>query len=73
MEQGKFAGMQTFDQSLYMLFKAGKISVDEALQHADSRNNLRLRLRLEDPSQFQSSEKLEIGADADKPLRPRRP
>lgn len=73
MEQGKFAGMQTFDQSLYTLFKAGKISMEEALQHADSRNNLRLRLRLEDPGQFQSPEKLEIGSDSDKPPRPRRP
>jgi twitching motility protein PilU len=74
MEQGKFAGMQTFDQSLYMLFKEGKISVDEALQHADSRNNLRLRLRLEDPGQFQSSEKLKIGAEEEKPIyHPKRP
>ena len=75
MEQGKFAGMQTFDQSLYMLFKEGKITVDEALQHADSRNNLRLRLRLEDPGQFQSSEKLKIGAEVEeKPIyHPKRP
>ena len=75
MEQGKFAGMQTFDQSLYNLFKAGKISVDDALRHADSRNNLRLRLRLEDPGQFQSSEKLKIGAeDEEKPVyHPKRP
>lgn len=75
MEQGKFAGMQTFDQSLYDLFKAGKISVDEALRHADSRNNLRLKLRLEDPGQFKATEKLEIGAEeGEKPLyKPRRP
>ncbi|MBI1733251.1 MAG: PilT/PilU family type 4a pilus ATPase [Gammaproteobacteria bacterium] len=74
MEQGKIAGMQTFDQSLYDLFKAGRISVDEALRHADSRNNLRLRLRLEDPGQFQSPDKLEIGTGEEKPLyRPRRP
>jgi len=65
MEQGKFGGMQTFDQSLYNLFKAGKISVEEALQHADSRNNLRLRLRLENPGQFQSPEKLEMGEDGE--------
>jgi twitching motility protein PilU len=76
MEQGKFGGMQTFDQSLYNLFKAGKISVDEALQHADSRNNLRLRLRLENPGQFQSPEKLEMGEDGEeeKPVyHPKRP
>lgn len=75
MEQGKFAGMQTFDQSLYELFKAGKVTVDEALRHADSRNNLRLRLRLEDPGQFKAADKLEIGTDdEEKPLyKPRRP
>ena len=76
MEQGKFGGMQTFDQSLYNLYKAGKISVEEALQHADSRNNLRLRLRLENPGQFQSPEKLEMGEDEEeeKPVyHPKRP
>ena len=74
MEQGKFAGMQTFDQALYHLFKAGKITVEEALRHADSRNNLRLKLRLEDPGQFKSSEKLEIGDAEEKPIyHPKRP
>jgi twitching motility protein PilU len=74
MEQGSLSGMQTFDQSLYNLYKAGKITVDEALRHADSRNNLRLKLRLEDPGQFKSSEKLEIGSGEEKPIfRPKRP
>jgi len=39
-------GMQTFDQSLYELYRAGKISVQEALKNADSRNNLQLKIRL---------------------------
>jgi len=33
-------GMQTFDHALYMLYKDGKISVEEALKNADSRNDL---------------------------------
>ncbi len=33
-------GMQTFDDALYYLFKDGKISKDEALKNADSRNDL---------------------------------
>ncbi len=46
IEQGKEIGMQTFDQALYDLYAAGKITVEEALNHADSRNNLSLRIRL---------------------------
>jgi twitching motility protein PilU len=33
-------GMQTFDDALYNLFKEGKISKEEALKNADSRNDL---------------------------------
>jgi twitching motility protein PilU len=46
MEQGEQRGMMTFDQSLYELYREGAISLDEALSHADSRNNLALRIRL---------------------------
>jgi twitching motility protein PilU len=46
MEQGTERGMQTFDQALYKLYKAGKIDLEEALRNADSRNNLSLRIRL---------------------------
>ena len=46
MEQGTQRGMQTFDQSLYELYEEGAISLEEALSHADSRNNLALRIRL---------------------------
>lgn len=40
MEQSMSDGSQTFEQSLFHLYQAGKITLDEALQHADSRNNL---------------------------------
>lgn len=40
-------GMQTFDQALFELFEEGCISYEEALRHADSKNELRLRVRLE--------------------------
>jgi twitching motility protein PilU len=33
-------GMQTFDDALYYLYKDGKISKEEALKNADSRNDL---------------------------------
>jgi twitching motility protein PilT len=37
-------GMQTFDQALYALFKAGKITADVALQNATSAKDLKLRI-----------------------------
>jgi twitching motility protein PilU len=44
MEKGSVSGMQTFDQSLYDLVKAGKISLQDALANADSRGNLEWRI-----------------------------
>ncbi len=40
MEKGAASGMQTFDQSLYDLYKSERISLDDALGNADSRGNL---------------------------------
>ncbi len=46
MEKSENLGMQTFDGALFKLYKAGHISLDEALKNADSPNNLRLRISL---------------------------
>ena len=46
MEKGEHQGMKTFDSALFDLFKSGKISYEEALKNADSKNNLRLRIQL---------------------------
>ncbi|MCC7219676.1 MAG: PilT/PilU family type 4a pilus ATPase [Candidatus Contendobacter sp.] len=46
MEKAVGAGMQTFDQALFNLHQAGKISFEEAIKNADSANNLRLRISL---------------------------
>ncbi|MEE9343459.1 MAG: PilT/PilU family type 4a pilus ATPase [Gammaproteobacteria bacterium] len=43
-------GMQTFDQSLYELFKAGHITQEDALLYADSENEVRLMIKLKDSS-----------------------
>jgi twitching motility protein PilU len=40
-------GMQTFDQDLYNLYERGLISYEEAMRNADSKNELRLRVKLE--------------------------
>lgn len=48
MERSENVGMQTFDGALYKLYKSGVISYEEALRNADSQNNLRLRIDLEE-------------------------
>jgi twitching motility protein PilU len=40
-------GMQTFDQALFDLYEQGTISYEEAMRNADSKNELRLRIKLE--------------------------
>ena len=40
-------GMQTFDQSLFSLYEDGAISYEEAMRNSDSKNELRLKIKLE--------------------------
>lgn len=44
MEKGSESGMQTFDQSLYILFKERKIDLKAALANADSSSDLEWRI-----------------------------
>ena len=46
MKRSRELGMQTFDQSLFDLYEAGKISYEDALRNADSVNDLRLQIKL---------------------------
>ena len=46
MDRSLQEGMQTFDQALYTLYKEGKIELEEALNKADSRDGLALKIRL---------------------------
>ena len=46
MDRSLQEGMQTFDQALYALYKEGKIDLEEALNKADSRDGLALKIRL---------------------------
>ncbi len=48
MTRSRDLGMQTFDQALYDLFKAGKITEEVALVHADSANDLRMMIKYGD-------------------------
>jgi twitching motility protein PilU len=47
MEKSETLGMQTFDAALFRLYKEGRISMDEAIRNADSANNVRLRIKLD--------------------------
>jgi twitching motility protein PilU len=46
MKKSRELGMQTFDQHLFDLYEAGKISYEDALRNADSVNELRLNIKL---------------------------
>jgi twitching motility protein PilU len=41
-------GMNTFDQAMFRMYKEGKISYDDALRHADSANEVRLMIKLDE-------------------------
>jgi twitching motility protein PilU len=47
MSKSTRLGMQTFDQSLFALYEEGAITYEEAMRNADSKNELRLRVKLE--------------------------
>lgn len=71
MEQGIQEGCETFDQALFLLYKEGKITLDQALINADSMNNLRLKIKLaglkgdEETEQLQVPQMGKIGAKAE--------
>ena len=56
MEKGSHLGLQTFDQALYDLYKAQKITLEEAVKNADSANNLRLRIKLSEEGKAEGDE-----------------
>lgn len=47
MKKSTEEGMQIFDDSLFALYKAGLITLDEAMENADSQADLSVRIRLE--------------------------
>jgi twitching motility protein PilU len=47
MSRSTRIGMKTFDQALYDLYEQGFVSYEDALRNADSKNELRLRIKLE--------------------------
>lgn len=62
-------GMQTFDQSLFKLYTAGLITLEEALKRASNTDEFRLRLEgvqfTSDEARAQMEESIEIGGEPD--------
>ena len=56
MKQGLDSGMLTFEESLWRLYSAGKITMEEALANADSQTDFSLRVRLSEPLQLADRE-----------------
>jgi len=71
MEQGVQEGCQTFDQALFVLYKEGKISLEQALINSDSANNLRLKVKLEGLKGDDAIDKLLDKDDKDKAEKPK--
>ena len=78
MEKSEQQGMKTFDSALFDLYKQGKISCEETLKNADSKNNVRLRIQLSKAKTVEEEEELEeqensgglslVGKDDEKPI-----
>lgn len=47
MKKSREQGMITFDQALFELYEADKITYEDAMKNADSANELRLKIKLE--------------------------
>jgi twitching motility protein PilU len=56
MSRSTRLGMKTFDQSLFEMYETGFISYEDALRNADSKNELRLRIKLEGKREMKSTD-----------------
>lgn len=56
MAKSNRLGMKTFDQALFDLYEDGIIGYEEALRNSDSKNELRLRIKLESKREFQAQD-----------------
>jgi twitching motility protein PilU len=56
MASSREEGMQTFDQALLDLYRAGTITAEEAQAHADSVNDVRLAIKMADKEHSGASE-----------------
>lgn len=66
-------GMQTFDQALYKLYEEGLITYEDAMTHADSKNDLRLLIKLQSETDAgylsNAADELQVEEDRDDRIR----
>jgi len=55
MSRSNRLGMKTFDQALFDLYESGLISYEDALRNADSKNELRLKVKLESKREMKNA------------------
>ena len=55
MAKSNRLGMQTFDQALFKLYEDGAIAYEDAMRNADSKNELRLKIKLESQREADTS------------------
>jgi len=66
MSRSTEQGMQTFDQSLFGAYKAGLISQEDAVRHADSANDVRLNIKLFERGEGAFRESIDYEVDSDR-------
>jgi twitching motility protein PilU len=54
MRDSSHHGMITFDKCMFRMYKEGKISYDDALRHADSANEVRLMIKMDEGGDVES-------------------
>ena len=56
MAKSTEVGMHTFDQSLFDLYSEGRLTLEQAIENADSKNDLALRARLDRKPAFRNTQ-----------------
>jgi twitching motility protein PilU len=65
MERGGEQNMQTFDQALFKLYKAGKVTKENTIRYADSKNNVGLQIRLTEEGHVDKASDLTVDSSDD--------
>jgi len=65
MKKSNELGMNTFDQALYQLYNAGKITYTDAIHYSDSPNDLRLIIKLNSKDSVSSGKFDNVSIDMD--------
>ncbi len=70
MAEGRLEGMQTFDQSIFDFYKQGVVDYESAIAYADSANDLRLRIKVDEVGEKEVAQESGLKLKAEtRPLR----